>query len=106
MRDSRARGGSAMTGPGIALDFTACFGSLEATTWSVRDVGEKTRPDSRSCTIGAVERRHRRQNTRRFCASRVRGDASGEKALDTKCIARRRETAPFNELLSRMIFLA
>ena len=106
MRDSRVRGGSAMTGPGIALDFTPLFRSREATRWKVREGGEKNRPDSRCSIIGTIERRHQRQNTRHFSASQVSDDAYGEKGLDTMGIARERETAPFNELLSRMIFLA
>lgn len=95
-----------MTAPGIALYFTPLLRSREATRWKVRDGGAQNRRDSRSSIIGTIERRHQRQNTRRFSASQVSDEAHGEKGLDTMGIARERETAPFNELLSRMIFLA
>ena len=72
-----------MTGPWIRLYFTPFFRSREATHWSVRDESEKTRPDSRSCTVATVERGHRRQKTRRFSAFRVLDPAYLEKGLDT-----------------------
>ena len=100
------REGSAMTGPWIRLYFTPFFRSREATHWSVRDESEKTRPDSRSCTVATVERGHRRQKTRRFSAFRVLDQAYLEKGARYSAHSRWREAAPFNELLSRMIFLA
>jgi hypothetical protein len=95
-----------MTVPWITLDFAPFFRSLEATHWNVRDGLEKNRIDSCSNPVGTVQRRHRLQNTWWFSALHVFDDAYAETQPDTMCIARRREAAPFNELLFRMIFLA
>ena len=82
------------------------FRSPEATSWSVRDGAEKKRLVSRSNMIPTVKRRPRLQNTGCFSALKVLVDAYGEKGIDTMGIGRGREAAPFNKLLSRMIFLA
>ena len=106
MRDSRVRGGSAMTRPGIALDFTPFLRSREATHWRVWDGGARNRPIRALVSSGRSNDDTNGEAQGALSPSQVFDHAYGEKGHDTMGIAHEREAASFNELLSRMIFLA